>query len=257
MAKNEKIFYIISIVLGAVLVLYYIALKILFGNIAFSSMFFLLGIVLLIYGFIEIRFKVGIWGYIPRGLKIVIKIGFIIGITIFIIVEGIIIYNGNHFDKEKPDYLVVLGAGLRGKSISTSLLYRLESALEFNKVYPDVKIVVSGGQGSGEDISEASAMKNFLVRNGVDERLIITEDKSTSTYENFLFTKNLLEKQSKSNNIRITIISNNFHMYRAKFLAKEVGFKTLGYPAPSHKSSELVFYVREFFGVIKAWVFRI
>ena len=45
-------------------------------------------------------------------------------------------------------------------------------------------------------------------------------------------------------------------MYRAKFLAKEVGFNTHGYPAPSHKASALVFYVREFFGVIKAYIFR-
>ena len=102
--------------------------------------------------------------------------------------ESIIIYNGNHHDNEKPDYLVVLGAGLRGNSISASLLYRLETTLDFHEMYPDVKIVVSGGQGTGESMPEALAMRNFLVDNGVDPSLIIMEDKSTNTYENFLYT---------------------------------------------------------------------
>ena len=132
----------------------------------------------------------------------------------------------------------------------------METALEFNEIYPDVKIIVSGGQGEGEDITEASAMRNFLVSNGVDENLIIMENKSRNTYENFLFTKKLLKKQTGKDEFKITVISNNFHMYRAKYLANEVGFDTLGYPAPAHKSSTLVFYVRKFFGVIKAYVFK-
>ena len=56
-------------------------------------------------------------------------------------------------------------------------------------MYPDLKIVVSGGQGEGENITEATAMRNFLVDNGVDSSLIIMEDKSTNTYENFLYSK--------------------------------------------------------------------
>ena len=123
-------------------------------------------------------------------------------------------------------------------------------------MYPDVRIVVSGGQGKGENMAEALAMRNFLVDNGVDPSLIIMENKSTDTYENFLYTKEVLEEETGKEDFIITIISNNFHMYRAKFLAKEVGFNTYGYPAPSHKVSALVFYVREFFGVIKAYIFK-
>ncbi|WP_051040651.1 YdcF family protein [Clostridium celatum] len=256
MSNKEKIIYKSFIAIGVVLMLYYLILKISFGFIAFSSMFCMLGIALFMYGLIEIKFEINIWGKIPRILRRVITIFFTIAVIIFITIEGIIIYNGHHYDMGKPQYLVVLGAGLRGSEISTSLLYRLETALEFNEIYPDVKIIVSGGQGEGEDITEASAMRNFLVSNGVDENLIIMEDKSRNTYENFLFTKELLEKQTGKEEFKITVISNNFHMYRAKYLANEVGFDTLGYPAPAHKSSTLVFYVREFFGVIKAYVFK-
>ena len=253
---KSNLIYKAFMIIGIILVLYYLVLKLMFGFIAFSSMFCMLGIVLIIYSFIELKFQINIWGKIPKIIRNIVTILFTIGLVLFISVEGLIIYNGHHVDKEKPDYLMVLGAGLRGTKISTSLLYRLETALDFHELYPDVKIIVSGGQGEGEKISEASAMRNFLVDNGVDSSQIIMEDKSTDTYENFLYTKKILDEESEVKDPTVTVISNNFHMFRAKFLAKEVGINTLGYPAPSHKVSAVVFYVREFFGVIKAFVFK-
>ena len=253
---KSNLIYKAFMIIGIILVLYYLVLKLMFGFIAFSSMFCILGIVLIIYSFIELKFQINIWGKIPKIIRNIVTILFTIGLVLFISVEGLIIYNGHHVDKEKPDYLMVLGAGLRGTKISTSLLYRLETALDFHELYPDVKIIVSGGQGEGEKISEASAMRNFLVDNGVDSSQIIMEDKSTDTYENFLYTKKILDEESEVKDPTVTVISNNFHMFRAKFLAKEVGINTLGYPAPSHKVSAIVFYVREFFGVIKAFVFK-
>ena len=250
---KSNLIYKAFMIIGIILVLYYLVLKLMFGFIAFSSMFCMLGIVLIIYSFIELKFQINIWGKIPKIIRNIVTILFTIGLVLFI---GLIIYNGHHVDKEKPDYLMVLGAGLRGTKISTSLLYRLETALDFHELYPDVKIIVSGGQGEGEKISEASAMRNFLVDNGVDSSQIIMEDKSTDTYENFLYTKKILDEESEVKDPTVTVISNNFHMFRAKFLAKEVGINTLGYPAPSHKVSAVVFYVREFFGVIKAFVFK-
>ena len=254
--KRKKSIYFFFEIIGILLILYYLMLKMMFGFVAFSSVFCMLGIVLIVYGYVELKFNIDIWGHIPKVYRIIITTLFTIGLVIFIGIESIIIYNGHHHDTQKPDYLVVLGAGLRGRSISASLLYRLETALDFHDMYPDLKIVVSGGQGEGEDMTEALAMRNFLVDNGVNPNLIIMEDKSTNTYENFLYTKNVLEEETVKEDFTITIISNNFHMYRAKFLAKEVGFNTYGYPAPSHKASALVFYVREFFGVIKAYIFR-
>ena len=256
LSKRKKYVYTSFEIIGILLIFYYLILKLMFGSVAFSSAFCMLGIVLLVYGYVKLKFNIDIWGHIPKIFRIIIITLFTIGLVIFIGIESIIIYNGYYHDTQKPDYLVVLGAGLRGRSISASLLYRLETALDFHEMYPDVKIVVSGGKGEGEDMAEAAAMRNFLVDNGVDQSLIIMEDKSTNTYENFLYTKNVLEEETGKEDFTITIISNNFHMYRAKFLAKEVGFNTYSYPAPSHKVSALVFYVREFFGVIKAYIFK-
>lgn len=256
-SKNSKeTLYKGSVILGSFLILYHLALKLIVGFIAFSSVFFLFGIIILIYGTLELKYKIDIWGRIPKKIKNIIIGLFVIGLCIFTVIEGRIIYEGHHFDREKPDYLMVLGAGLRGDKISTALLYRLEAAIKFNEQYPDVKIIVSGGQGEGEDMTEALAMKNYLVSHGIDKNLIISEDKSTNTYENFLYTKNLLKEKLGKEDYTITVISNDFHMYRAKYLGRKVGFNCLGYPAKSHISSTVIFHVREFFGVIKAYVFE-
>lgn len=254
--KNNITLDIFAIGIGVISMAYYIGLKIAYGKIAFSIVFFILGLTISIYGLIEIIFKINLWSKVPKGFRKIITTLFTIGLVFFIFVEGIIIYEGHHKDSGKTDYLMVLGAGIRGEMITTALAYRLDTAIEYNKENPDVKIIVSGGQGEGEDVTEAYAMKKYLIQGGVDENLIISEDKSTSTYENFEFTKELLEKEIGKKNYTITVVTNNFHMFRAKFFGKQVGFNILGNPAPSHISTTLNFHVREFFGVIKAYIFN-
>lgn len=80
-------------------------------------------------------------------------------------------------------------APLRGERVSLTLKLRLDAALEYLEHSPNTAVIVSGGKGDGENISEAEAMKRYLVSHGVDEGRIITEDKSTSTWENFKFSK--------------------------------------------------------------------
>lgn len=252
--KSKKTLYKGFVILGILLILYYLVLKLTVGFISFSNIFFLVGIICFLYGALELKYKIDIWSKLPRKLRNLVTGLLVVGLSIFTVVEGRIIYEGHHYDREKPDYLMVLGAGLRGDKISTTLLYRLEKAIEFNEQYPDVKIIVSGGQGKGEYITEALAMKNYLMSHGIDKSLIISEDRSTNTYENFLYTKELLDKAVVREHYIITVISNDFHMYRAKYLGEKVGFKCLGYPAKSHISSTVIFHVREFVGVMKAYI---
>lgn len=254
---NKKVKWInkLLIFIGCIFVIYYLALKFFYGKIAFSKTFFIVGLLLIVCNTIFLNQKISLWSKIPKVFRRSICIFISICLVIFVSVECIIIYNGFVHDKGKPDYVVVLGAGLRGSRITTALRCRLDAAVEYNKLYPEVPIVVSGGQGSDEDLSEAEAMKNYLITKGVNEDLIIEEDKSTNTYENFEFTKGKLEEIDDNKNITITVITNNFHMYRAKLLAEDIGFKCLRYPSPGHKVLAVNFYVREFFAVIKTIVF--
>lgn len=252
--NNKIILYKIGTFIGVILMLYHILLKMFFGYISFSIVFFISGLILFLYGIIELRYKIDLWGKIPRRLRKLIKVFFVAGVSIFLLIESIVIFNGFKKDYDKPDYIIVLGAGLRGTSISSSLEERLKSTIEFSERYPDVPIVVSGGQGKGEDIPEAEAMKEYLLKSGIDESLIITEDKSTNTYENFLYTYKILKDITGKEDFTVTVITNSFHMYRAKYLGKKIGFQCYGYPAKTMKSSGIIFYVREVFGVIKAYL---
>lgn len=171
----------------------------------------------------------------------------------FVYIEGLIVINSSA-DKDMPvDYLIVLGAGLKGDQISLALLERMEKSTEYLNKHSDVTVVVSGGQGIGETITEAEAMKRYLVSHGIAADRIIIEDKATSTMENFKFSREKLSM--KTNKIKVAVITNDFHLFRAKMLAKRNGFEAYGVPCKTPVSVVLNCYLREYFAVIKSYFF--
>lgn len=147
-------------------------------------------------------------------------------------------------------YAVILGAKVNGETPSLSLKYRLEKALEYAEAHPDVILILSGGQGPDEGISEAEAMRRHLTQNGVDEQRLIIEDQSTSTYENLLFTKRLLPETVDE----LTIISSDFHLARAKKLARDLGLQTDVVIAKTPVSVQAKQNIRERLALIKTMI---
>lgn len=124
--------------------------------------------------------------------------------------------NGNY------KYAIVLGAKVYGESPSRSLQYRLDSALQYALKHPHIKLILSGGQGPGEDITEAEAMKRFLLKNGIEEQRLLLESASTTTYENIDFSVKLMPGSIKE----VTIITSNYHVARARKIAEILGYQT-------------------------------
>lgn len=185
---------------------------------------------------------------IPRAVT-VIGVGIVfVGVTIFTITEGIILYYANQEAPEDLDYVIVLGAKVRGTTITKSLQKRLDTTLEYVESNPNTKIIVSGGQGPDEDISEAEAMAKYLVQHGISEEQIILEKESTNTNENILFSKEALPDGKQ----KIGIITNGFHVFRATSIANKnkIG-KVYGIGAPSDPFMCVNYYVREVFAVLK------
>ncbi len=155
----------------------------------------------------------------------------------------------------KEDALIVLGAGVNGKRITYVLADRLDKAVEYSSKNPDALIVVSGGQGPGEDITEAEAMCGYLVSKGVPEKRIIKEDKSTSTHENFKFSKAILD-QKLGEEYDVAYVTNEYHIYRAGGIARNAEFES-----PRHLHSTTRWYtvlpglLRECLAVAKFWLF--
>lgn len=145
-------------------------------------------------------------------------------------------------------YLIVLGAKVNGKEMSLSLLNRANKALEYLYENPNTIVIATGGQGPGEDITEAKALKDYFLENGISEDRILEENLSTSTYENLKYTKDLYSIEEA------VIVSNDFHLYRSITLAKKVGIK--GYPLAAETPTivKVNLHIREYAAVIKMWI---
>ncbi len=182
---------------------------------------------------------------------------FIFGMSCFMLIcSFLFIYGHNNNVTFDEDAVIVLGCGLRadGVTISLSLEERLLSAIEYSKENPEAIIVVSGGQGSNENVSESFAMKEFLVENGVSSEKVIMENKSTSTFENFEFSKEILDNYFNSE-YKTAFITNDYHIFRASFTAKKVGYNSTHFYADTPSYITPASYFREVLAVVKYIVF--
>ena len=172
----------------------------------------------------------------------------------FLILESLIILEGNKAYEKKVDYLFILGAKLYGDIPSPSLLERLKVGVDYLKKHSDVKVVVTGGQGRDEFISEASAMKEYLVKKGIDEKRIILEDESINTFENIKFGLEKIRKLDNRKKLEVLIATNKFHILRSKLIAKRFSLEAYGLPAKVPPTVVIKSYMREYFALIKTFL---
>lgn len=151
---------------------------------------------------------------------------------------------------EALDYVIVLGAHVSGTEPSRALLKRLEAAYAYAKKNQDTVLLLSGGKGSGEDISEAECMFRYLTGRGIEEERLIKEDRSTTTKENLEFCAALPHETPHES--RTGILSNDFHVYRALALAKKQGYeRAYAIPAAGDPLMEAHYILREMFAIVK------
>lgn len=158
----------------------------------------------------------------------------------------------------KEDAIIVLGAGLNGEKLSAALQERLDIAIAYAKKNPRAFLVLSGGQGPGESITEAEAMKEYILANAPTIRFtqLIIENESTSTHENMVFSKKKLDARFAPG-YKVAFVTSDFHVMRARVLAHSAGFKEM-----THLHAEVPWYIvpsaylRECLAFVKALVLR-
>lgn len=182
--------------------------------------------------------------------SVILRVVFLLFLLSFAIIEVFLISSANH-KTEKGDAVIVLGAGLIGRNPNGLLIQRLDTAAAFLTNNPHAVCVVSGGQGSDELISEAQAMRDYLVRNGIAGSRILMEDKSTSTDENFAFSKKVLNEYFGDTNYTCVYTTNSFHSFRAGLIAKKNGVITTPDSAPTLWYTRNNYYIREYFAMLK------
>lgn len=188
-----------------------------------------------------------------RGFLRILRWLVICGLIFSFSLCGFIFAYGNiQTAQHSEDIIMVLGCAVHGTIPSQPLAARLDSAIDEYEKNPSAYILVSGGQGFQEDISEGQAMENYLILKGIPEDKIIKEDKSTSTNENFKFSKEILDEQF--GNYSIAIVTNDFHLYRAHRIAKLSGLDVNRIKAKTPWYSAPMMYSREVLAVLKLWI---
>ena len=181
--------------------------------------------------------------------------GLSLGLAILIGIEAVIVFRGEADNSAVPvDAVIVLGAGVNGETPSAALWSRIRAAEDYLQKHPDVPVVLSGGRGPGENISEAEVMRRALEGTGAE---LLPEDRSTNTAENFRYSKELLEEYGLDTETAVVaVVTNDFHCFRSHMIAQRQGLRTVDVPA------ELPwwwltanYYLREAFAVVKTALF--
>ena len=179
----------------------------------------------------------------------------ILGSLAAIITVCFIIKAAHPGDLPPCDHVVVLGAGVRGTVPSLSLRERINAAYDYLVANPNAIAVLSGGQGPGEDITEAACMYRELTNMGIDPGRLLMEEHSASTIENLRFSLELLKNHTGAAPTKIAIVSSEYHLYRAGLFAKELGLSSVGIPArTSWFALRLNYYLRE---IVALWKYLV
>jgi len=148
--------------------------------------------------------------------------------------------------------VVVLGCRVYGTKASLSMVERLDAAYNYLTEHETAVCVLSGGQGLGEDITEAECMYRYLVEEGISPDRLYKEEKSASTRENLQFSKDLIEEEGLHPAIVIT--TSEYHQYRAGQIAKTLDMEYGANPGRTAIWLFPTYYVRELYGILYEWL---
>lgn len=215
-------------------------------NISFSSICIIISMIL-IYVLISAKNI----SYKNKYTKLIYKIYrfvMMLFLSTFIILQGAITINIHRTSDVKSiknvNTMIILGAKVNEDGISKTLKRRLDKAIEYYNTNKNINIIVSGGQGSDEVVTEALAMKNYLVKNGVSKDKIIMEDKATTTLENIIFSKKIITDKNLKG--KVLIVTSDYHLFRGQFIASILGIDNEGLCSISPLSSRIYYMIREY-----------
>ena len=153
--------------------------------------------------------------------------------------------------------IVILGSGTPNCVASPTLVARLDQGLKQAQRWPQAKVAVSGGQDFGLRCREADIMAEYLIAGGVAADRVIREGRSTSTEENLMFSRRLLEEQGVAATDPIVVVTSDFHVRRAVRIARKAGFgEVAGVGAGTPLYLRYNAWLREYFAAISGWVLR-
>ncbi len=179
-----------------------------------------------------------------------------LGFCLFAAMEIPVIIDSRGDKDVDADYIIVLGAGVNGSIPSLSMVNRMTPTIEYMNRHPDCLAILTGGQGEGENLSEAQAMFDYLTARGVDPNRLILEDKATSTEENLKFSFEIIGDELEESTV--AVVSSEYHLHRAKTMAEMLGKEVYGIPGrTSYPVLMINYFIREAFGMVHLHVYGV
>jgi uncharacterized SAM-binding protein YcdF (DUF218 family) len=195
-------------------------------------------------------------GRAKRGFRRALLALFAVGLAVFAGLE-VWVVSWARTEDAPVAAVVILGAGVNGREPSLSLKTRLDAALDYLEDQPEIPVVVSGGQGRGEEISEAECMAEYLTAHGVDRDRILLEDQSANTRENIANSKAVLLVAGVGGADKVAVVTSDYHLCRARYYW---GSDTLSPVAAGMPSAywplTVNYFIREAFGMAYTVVFQ-
>lgn len=238
---KEKVF-----LTAGVLCLAYYGVCGIFGNFKISALWIWL---LTGLGFVAAGLGLyhGVWTAAPAAARVSVRVLAVLFLCVFLLVEAAVISGLSAKGEPDLDYLVVLGAAVKGTEPGEALRLRIQAAARYLEANPRTVAIVSGGRGTGEEITEAECMERELLRLGIPPERIVQENRSQSTAENIRFSYELMPGQTA----RVGVLSNNFHIFRAVAIARKQGNNPVcGIAAPYSGVLLPHYMVREFMTLV-------
>ena len=174
-ATNKLAKRIIYATLAVLSLLYSIAVF-LVGSGTFSFIIWIF--VAIFFGFLWLMEKKNLWEKVPKIIRKIFRTVIAICLTIFFICQGCILTQFFSKGESGAEYIIVLGAQMRDWGPSVVYKARLDSAVEYLKNNPDTKVIVTGGQGANESISEGEGGQEYLLAQGINKDRILVEKDS-------------------------------------------------------------------------------
>ncbi len=195
-------------------------------------------------------------------------------LAVFFVTEACVFAGAVSAEKPGLDYVIVLGAKVHERGISNSLRMRLDKAVEYSRISPGTVLILSGGQGADEPMTEAQAMYQYLLDQGVSPTRLVMEPVSSSTVENIAYSQLIIRQTEQSKRdmarkddgsvapgpylqveekpVQIGILTSSYHVFRAGMIAKKRGMEDVcGIAAHSDPILFLHLCVRECAAVLK------
>ncbi len=182
----------------------------------------------------------------------------LLGIVCFAVPFGAVMAGAHTDIQGDPQVMVIFGCQVKPWGPSILLQDRLDTSLDYLEDHPDMTVVVSGGKGDDEHISEAQCMYDYLTEHGVDGERILMEDRSVNTRQNIDCSLAVLSDAGLDTSQGVALVSNGFHLTRIRMLWDRAGgpgpVSALAAPS-SHLPSRLWMYAREPLALVKSFFF--